>query len=70
MLVPKLAVLEDKQMVEAMKAAGKTLYECDPAKNMSCKKNGCYALGGDCKLTTKIEFALMEETDTPPGSKK
>lgn len=69
MLVPKVAELEDEHLVEAMKAAGKTLYECDPEKNMDCKKTGCYALGGDCKLTTKIEFALMEEIDSPSPKK-
>lgn len=70
MLVPKLAVLEDKQMVEAMKAVGKVLYECNPHKNIMCRKDGCMIYGGDCRLTTRKEFALMEETDTPPGSKK
>ncbi len=69
MLVPKVAELEDEHFVEAMKAAGKELYECNPIKNTTCKKDGCFIYGGDCKLTTKKEFALMVETDSP-GPKK
>lgn len=33
-----------------------TLYKCDPAKNTSCKKSGCYVNGGPCKLTRHKEY--------------
>lgn len=69
MLGPKLAKLDDESIVEAFKAAGMVLYECAPWKNHTCKKDGCYMHGGECKYTTNISCALMEETDHP-GSKK
>lgn len=41
------------------------LYICDPSKADGCSKTGCaYAGGaehGDCMLTTRLEWALMEE---------
>lgn len=33
-----------------------TLYKCDPAKNTSCEKSGCYVNGGPCKLTRHEEY--------------
>ena len=30
----------------------KPLYLCDPEKNESCPKDGCYILGGPCRHTT------------------
>ena len=41
------------------------LYICDPSKADGCSKTRCaYAGGaehGDCMLTTRLEWALMEE---------
>lgn len=44
------------------------LYVCDPSKADGCSKTGCaYKDGaerGDCMLTTRLEWALMEvQTD-------
>ena len=44
------------------------LYVCDPSKADGCSKTGCAytdrAERGDCMLTTRLEWALMEvQTD-------
>lgn len=39
---------------------GVTLYRCDPEKNVSCKKTGCYVNGGPCFMTSKKEYSEME----------
>lgn len=44
------------------------LYVCDPSKADGCSKTGCAYTGGaergDCMLTTRLEWALMEvQTD-------
>lgn len=44
------------------------LYVCDPSKADGCSKTGCALTGeeklGDCMLTTRLEWALMEvQTD-------
>ena len=40
------------------------LYVCDPSKAEGCSKTGCAytdrAERGDCMLTTRLEWALME----------
>lgn len=40
------------------------LYICDPSKADGCSKTGCAYTGGvehgDCMLTTRLEWALME----------
>lgn len=35
----------------------KVLYNCDPAKNIDCRKNECFINGGQCHKTTHREFA-------------
>lgn len=35
----------------------KIFWECDTNKNTQCEKTSCYLFGGECKLTTKIEYA-------------
>ena len=37
-------------------SAGEPVYECDPEKNTTCRKNGCYLYGGLCKLTRNAEY--------------
>lgn len=37
-------------------------FECDPEKNRDCRKTGCYINGGECRLTTKKEYAKETET--------
>ena len=32
------------------------IYECDPKKNVACKKTGCYLDGGPCHCTTHQEY--------------
>ena len=34
---------------------------CDTNKNKQCEKTSCHVFGGDCKLTTKEEFAIDPE---------
>ena len=38
-------------------------YPCDPEKNTSCKKTGCYERGGPCKLTLNPEYAKEEQDE-------
>ena len=33
------------------------LYECDPEKNTECNKRGCFINGGECRHTTRVEYA-------------
>lgn len=37
----------------------KELYKCDPNKNTSCSKTGCFytVVLGECKYTTNPEFS-------------
>lgn len=37
------------------------VYDCDPAKNVNCKKNMCYLHGGPCSQTLYKEFAMENE---------
>lgn len=37
------------------------LYECDPDKNMTCKKTACYTKGGMCHLTSHEEYKLEDD---------
>ena len=32
---------------------GITLYKCDPAKNIDCKKTSCFIHDGPCRMTSK-----------------
>jgi len=36
----------------------KLLYECDPSKNLECKKTNCCINGGDCYNTTHEEYSM------------
>lgn len=40
-------------------------YRCDPEKNMECRKTHC----GECKLTSKLQFAL-DKTPICPRSER
>lgn len=40
-----------------MKAA--PVWYCDPQKNESCKKTGCFLFGGPCHLTTSVRNAIF-----------
>ena len=33
------------------------IYECDPEKNTECNKRGCFINGGECRHTTRVEYA-------------
>jgi hypothetical protein len=35
-------------------------WPCDPDKNKSCLKTGCFKRGGPCKLTTRTEYAISD----------
>ena len=37
------------------------LYECDPKKNKACRKTACYKRGGECHLTTHVEYAVDDK---------
>ncbi len=32
-------------------------YLCDPKKAITCKKTSCYINGGECRLTTRKDWA-------------
>lgn len=34
----------------------KIFYNCDPDKNVTCKKGECFRTGGLCSKTSKIEY--------------
>lgn len=36
-------------------------YLCDPEKNTTCSKTGCYINGGECRHTLSKEYAREEE---------
>lgn len=40
----------------------KTLYLCDPSKNKECTKQTCQI---KCKVTTKVEFAKLDNNGKP-----
>ena len=35
----------------------KVLWDCNPDKNVECKKTACFRIGGECHRTTKEEYA-------------
>ena len=35
----------------------KYVYECDPEKNVECKKETCFVNGGACEMTHQLEYA-------------
>jgi hypothetical protein len=46
-----------KEAAEAWKALRGKTYPCDPAKNTTCTKTGCYYVnGGDCYQTTNPDY--------------
>lgn len=66
-------ILENEQDMRAMlKNAqpelltfdGVVLHMCDPEKNPTCKKTGCYINGGECHMTTKSESTETTEDNT------
>lgn len=34
-----------------------TFYKCEPTKAVKCKKTTCYMYGGNCCLTSNVEYA-------------
>lgn len=34
-----------------------TFYKCNPDKAIRCSKTTCYLNGGNCRLTTNIDYA-------------
>lgn len=52
--------LEQLPSAQPITFDGVTLYRCDPEKNASCKKTGCYVNGGPCFMTSKKEDRLMD----------
>ena len=36
-----------------------TVYYCNPFKAEGCSKTGCHLNGGECEMTTRLEWALM-----------
>lgn len=38
----------------------KELFYCDPKKNKSCSKTGCFINGGECVLTSNAEYKQNE----------
>lgn len=41
------------------------LYTCNPLAYKECLKDTCYLFGGECKRTTKKEYAM--DPDEPDG---
>ena len=41
------------------------LYSCDPAKNIECRKTGCFQNGGPCHATVNEEYAELSEDKQP-----
>lgn len=43
---------------------GKKIYQCDPDKNITCRKTACYLWGGECRKTTnpacRMRFAKIK----------
>lgn len=39
------------------------LYDCDPNKNIMCRKTGCYIFGGECSRTQYPEYRKKESDD-------
>ena len=33
------------------------VFLCDPELNVTCSRSGCFINGGDCRHTTRIEYA-------------
>ena len=38
------------------------LYHCDPSRAKDCPKTHCYIYGGECRLTTNINYAIQNPT--------
>lgn len=43
------------------------LYECDPKKNVACKKTGCHLNGGPCHCTTHQEYEKKQSNRKKAG---
>ena len=46
-----------------MKKKSETLYICDPKKNVTCTKEGCYINGGPCFCTSNKEYAETDKNE-------
>lgn len=40
-------------------------YTCDPGKNTECKKRHCWWNGGECRITSRKEYAVDAEQKKP-----
>lgn len=43
----------------------KIWYECDPARNVACRKRSCFRNGGSCELTSRKEAAALGPDGKP-----
>lgn len=57
----KLAEYEDIEEIKKRYEKPEILYECDPNKNLKCKKTGCFTSGRECRLTQYKEYAMTDE---------
>lgn len=46
-----------------------TVYYCDPQKDESCNKRGCYVFGGPCHLTFYAQYAIVLDGEPMKGPK-
>ena len=47
---------------------GVELWECDPEKNVMCRKSNCYLIGGPCRLTLDKEYRKMMKVVLDEGA--
>ena len=57
----KLYKFEEMEAIGIHADIPKGAWPCDPRKNTTCSKRGCFTKGGPCSLTTNKEYALEEE---------
>ena len=43
----------------------KIWYECDPARNVACRKRSCFRNGGSCEMTSRKEAAALGPDGKP-----
>ena len=52
---------EPQAICPRCKRTSTEVYLCDPDLNKDCSKTGCFINGGECRHTTRIEYARSAE---------
>ena len=48
---------EPQEICPRCKRTATEVFLCDPELNVTCSRSGCFLNGGDCRHTTRIEYA-------------